>query len=308
MKGLVIKTTGKQYTVKTVNGEIIKSFLKGNFRIKGIKSTNPIVVGDVVDLSNDSGEWIINNLYERKNSITRKSVNLSKQTHIIAANIDQAILMVTLESPVTTSSFIYIFLVAGEAYGIDIIIFFNKIDILEKKIRKQALNLKKMYQEIGYKCFLGSIIKDDLSSLKKTMMNKVNMISGHSGVGKSTLINLLQPELSIKISEISQTHKQGQHTTTFSQLYDLDFGGSVIDTPGIRGFGLVELDIKEIANYFPEFFAEKEKCKFFNCLHKDEPNCAVKTAVKEKRIDSGRYQNYLKMLVEEEASFRRKSY
>ena len=308
MKGLVIKTTGKDYTVKTVNGEIIKSFLKGNFRIKGIKSTNPIVVGDIVDLSKDSGEWVINTLYERKNSITRKSVNLSKQTHIIAANIDQAILMVTLESPVTTTGFIDRFLVAGEAYGIDIIILFNKIDILEKKIRKRALNLKKMYQEIGYRCFSGSIIKDDLSNLKKTMMSKVNMISGHSGVGKSTLINLLQPGLSIKISEISQTHKQGQHTTTFSQLYDLDFGGSVIDTPGIRGFGLVEIDVKEIANYFPEIFAEKEKCKFFNCLHKDEPNCAVKTAVKEKRIDSGRYQNYLKMLVEEETSFRRKSY
>ena len=308
MKGLVIKTTGKDYTVKTVNGEIIKSFLKGNFRIKGIKSTNPIVVGDMVDLSKDSGEWVINNLYERKNSITRKSVNLSKQTHIIAANIDQAILMVTLESPVTTTGFIDRFLVAGEAYGVEVIILFNKIDILEKELRKRALNLKKMYSEIGYRCFSGSIIKDDLSNLKKIMKNKVNMISGHSGVGKSTLINLLQPGLSIKISEISQIHKQGQHTTTFSQLYDLDFGGSVIDTPGIRGFGLVELDVKEIGNYFPEFFAEKEKCKFFNCLHKDEPNCAVKTAVKEKRIDSGRYKNYLKMLVEDDTSFRRKSH
>ena len=308
MKGLVIKTTGKEYTVKTVSGEIIKSLLKGNFRIKGIKSTNPIVVGDLVELSKDSGEWVINNLYQRRNSITRKSVNLSKQTHIIAANIDQAILMVTLEKPVTTTGFIDRFLVAGEAYGIEVIIFFNKLDVLEKELRRKALHLKKIYSKIGYRCFSGSIIKDDLSNLKKTMKNKVNMISGHSGVGKSTLINILQPELSLKTSDLSKTHKQGQHTTTFSQLYDLDFGGSVIDTPGIRGFGLVELDVKKIGNYFPEFFTEKEKCKFFNCLHKDEPNCAVKTAVKEKRIDSGRYKNYLKMLIEEDTSFRRKSY
>ena len=162
-----------------------------------------------------------------------------------------------------------------------------------------------MYQKIGYRCFSGSIIKDDLLNLKKTMKNKVNMISGHSGVGKSTLINLLQPELSIKISEILRLINR--HTTTFSQLYDLDFGVLVIDTPGIRGFGLVEIDVKEIANCFPEIFAEKEKCKFFNCSHKDEPNCAVKTAVKENRIDSGRYQNYLKMLIEEDTSLEEKA-
>lgn len=308
MRGKIIKTTGKHYTVKTSEGEIIKSFLKGNFRVKGIKSTNPIVVGDIVNVTRDTGEWMINHLYERRNSIRRKSVNLSKQTHIIAANIDQAILIITLDSPVTSTGFIDRFLVAGKAYDIEVILFFNKLDILSQELKSQFKDLQNIYKDIGYKCFSGSIINDDLKSIKNIMKNKVNIISGHSGVGKSTLINKLQPQLEINVAEISETHNQGQHTTTFSQLYELDFGGSVIDTPGIRGFGLVELEVREIGNCFPEFIAVKDSCRFHNCLHKDEPDCAVKFAVEDNSISIVRYKNYLNMLVEEDTSFRTNKY
>jgi len=308
MRGKVIKTTGKHYTVKTSEGDVIKSFLKGSFRIKGFKSTNPIVVGDIVDLIRDSHEWVIDNLHERKNSIRRKSVNLSKQTHIIASNIDQAILIITLDSPVTSTGFIDRFLVAGKAYGIEVILFFNKLDILSQDLQSKFEHLQNTYQKIGYKCFSGSIINDDLTTIKNIMKHKVNIISGHSGVGKSTLINKLQPQLEINVAEISKTHNQGQHTTTFSELYDLDFGGSVIDTPGIRGFGLVELDVREIGNYFPEFFSVKQGCKFHNCLHREEPDCAVKLAVDNNSIDRGRYKNYLNMLIEEKTTFRTNKY
>ena len=308
MNGIVIKTTGKYYSVKTDTNEIVQCGLKGKFRIAGIKSTNPIVVGDKVELEQQSELWMIVKLHERKNHILRKSVNLSKQTHIIGANIDQAILMITLQSPITTTGFIDRFLVAANAYGITVILLFNKIDLLKDKLKLEQENLQKVYEKIGYKCFALSVINDDLSQIKALMKNKVNMVSGHSGVGKSTLINKLQPNLNINTKEISGTHKQGQHTTTFSELHDLDFGASIIDTPGIRGFGLVELQPSEIGNYFPEFFALKTACKFHNCIHKNEPNCAVKIDLEKGEIAESRYKNYLNMLVEEEDHFRINDY
>ena len=308
MNGTVIKTTGKHYTVKIDNSEIVQCRLKGKFRTAGIKSTSPIVVGDKVELEQESELWMIVKLQERKNHILRKSVNLSKQTHIIAANIDQAILMITLDSPVTTTGFIDRFLVAANACGVDVILLFNKTDLLKDRLKLEQENLQKAYGKIGYKCFALSVINDDLSIITILMKGKVNMISGHSGVGKSTLINKLQPNLNINTKEVSNTHKQGQHTTTFSELHELDFGASIIDTPGIRGFGLVALELNRIGNYFPEFYALKEDCKFHNCIHKNEPNCAVKIGLEKGEITQSRYKNYLNMLVEEESHFRAHNY
>ena len=251
MKGVVIKTTGSQYFIRTEDDNLIEAKLKGKFRIKDLKSTNPIVVGDRVGLSDDSGTWMIDDLLDRKNCIVRRSVNLSKQKHIIASNIDQAILMITLENPVTTTAFIDRFLVSANAYKVEVLLMFNKIDIYNESILKEQKKLAKIYKEIGYNIIGTSVLYDDLSEIKIAMKNKINMISGHSGVGKSTLINRLQPNLNIRTQEVSLAHKQGQHTTTFSQLYELDFGASIIDTPGIKGFGLVDIELKDICNYFP---------------------------------------------------------
>ncbi len=308
MQGVVIKTTGKRYTVKATDGALLQCRLKGKFRIQGIKSTNPIVVGDKVEVEQESELWMIIKLYDRKNHILRKSVNLSKQTHIIAANIDQALLMITMDSPVTTTGFIDRFLVAANAYGVEVVLIFNKVDLLNDELKTAQNNLLNIYEKIGYTCFVTSVINDDLSEIKDLMKGKINMISGHSGVGKSTLVNHLQPNLHIDTKEVSDTHKQGQHTTTFSELHDLDFGASIIDTPGIRGFGLVALEPNEIANYFPEFFKLKSACKFHNCIHKNEPNCAVKSALEQGEIAQSRYKNYLNMLEEEQEHYRTNNY
>jgi ribosome biogenesis GTPase len=308
MNGIVIKTTGKYYTVKTDTSGIVQCRLKGKFRIAGIKSTNPIVVGDKVELEEESKLWIIIKLYERKNQIIRKSVNLSKQTHIIAANIDQAFLIITLDSPTTSTGFIDRFLVTANAYSIDVILLFNKIDLLKNNLKIEQENLLKVYEKIGYTCLALSVIKDDLSIIKHLMKGKVNMISGHSGVGKSTLINMLQPNLNINTNEISDSYKQGRHTTTFSELYELNFGASIIDTPGIKGFGLVALELNTIGNFFPEFFNLKPSCKYHNCIHKEEPNCAVKFGLEKGEIAESRHKNYLNMLLEEEDHFRTNYY
>lgn len=299
MSGIVIKSTGKSYLVKLENGNIFESILKGKFRIAGIKSTNPIVVGDKVEISKVKEKWVITELYDRKNYILRKSVNLSKKTHIIAANVDQAILMITLSSPITSTGFIDRFLVAANAYDVDVVLIFNKIDLLDDSSLKELKILKKYYQKIGYKCLKTSILFDSISDIKKILKGKVNMIAGHSGVGKSTLINRLQPNLNILTMPISVAHNQGQHTTTFSQLHEFEFGGSIIDTPGIKGFGLVSIEKHDIGNYFKEFFNLKSKCKFHNCVHKDEPHCAVKIALENGEILQSRYKNYLSMFNED---------
>ena len=308
MNGLVVKSTGKKYTVRTVSNDIIQCSLKGNFRIKEIKSTNPIVVGDKVRLEKLHDNFMIVELYKRKNTIIRKSVNLSKKTHIIASNIDQAFLMITLEKPVTKTGFIDRFLVSANAYGVDVILLFNKMDLLNKEQKLEQENLQKVYEHIGYNCFALSVVKDDLSIFKNVMKDKINMISGYSGSGKSTFINKIQPNLNIKTRNISIVHKQGQHTTTFSELYELDFGASIIDTPGIKGFGLVDLDLKNLCHYFPEFFILSSDCKYHNCIHKDEPNCAVKLAIDNGKISANRYKNYLDMLLEEDTNFRTNNY
>jgi ribosome biogenesis GTPase len=305
MNALVLKTTGNNYTVRTVDGIVLECRLKGIFRKKDIKSTNPIVVGDNVRISKESDSWMIFELLERKNFIVRKSVNLSKQKHILAANIDQVILMITLDSPVTTTVFIDRFLVAANASNIEAVLLFNKVDVYDSILLKNKEKLEDIYQSAGYKTISISVLNDDLVLIQNIMKDKLNLISGHSGVGKSTLINRLQPDLNLNTTVVSESHNQGQHTTTFSQLYDLDFGGSIIDTPGIKGFGLVDVVVNDVANLFPEFVAVRNSCKYYNCIHKNEPECAVKLAVEDGSISKSRYTNYLNMIDEDQENIYR---
>ena len=304
MQGVVIKSTGSWYIVKTDDGELLNCRIRGKFRMQDIKSTNPIVVGDKVLLSQEEDSFLIDELFDRKNIIVRKSVNLSKQTHILASNIDQAILVVTMQSPQTSTGFIDRFLVSAQAYGVDVVILFNKTDLYDKATLVLLEERRSIYEKIGYRCLSKSTLNDDLSDIKKLMKGKVNVISGHSGVGKSTLLNSIQPNLNITTQEISEQHQQGQHTTTFSEMHDLDFGASIIDTPGVRGFGLIDMDKYELGDYFVEFFKLKSDCKFNNCLHINEPKCAVKLALENREIAPSRYKNYLNMLEQDEDSFR----
>lgn len=313
MTGIVYKSTGSFYTVKAENDTFFECRIKGKFRIQGIKSTNPIAVGDVVDfeLDNTSDETIgiITHIHDRKNYIVRKSVNLSKQTHIIASNIDLVFLLVTINNPATTTSFIDRFLVTAEAYGIEAVLIFNKIDTYTEETLDEQLYLQYIYSEIGYKCLRVSALEGNgIEDLKSLMHEKVCMFSGHSGVGKSTLINAIEPSFNLKTSQISDAHQQGQHTTTFAEMFDLNFGAKIIDTPGIRGFGVVDMQPDEISDYFPEFFKLKELCKFNNCLHKDEPNCAVKSALENDELAWSRYKNYIQILEGDEETYRNDSH
>ena len=304
MQGIVVKSTGSWYQVKTEDQTIIKCRIRGKFRLQGIKSTNPIVVGDHVMIQADENDYVISELLDRKNFIVRKSVNLSKQTHILASNIDLAILMITIKSPVTSLGFIDRFLISAQAYGVEVVLLFNKTDLLDEKAKRTLDNFRSIYEQIGYRCLCKSILNDSLDDLRVIMKGKVNVICGHSGVGKSTLLNQLHPDLAIATQEISEQHQQGQHTTTFSEMHDLNFGASVIDTPGVRGFGLVEIEKQELTDYFPEFFNLKSNCKFNNCLHINEPSCAIKLAVENDIIAKSRYQNYIQMLEQDGESFR----
>ncbi len=301
MNGIVYKSTGSWYTVKTDSGEFVECRIKGKFRIKGIKSTNPIAVGDHVtyelDTTSDVVTGIITAIADRRNYIVRKSVNLSKQVHIIASNVDQMFILVTINNPVTTTSFIDRFLITAEAYGIEAILVFNKIDTLDDAALDDQLFLQHIYSQIGYKCLrVSAATGKGLDELKQLMLNKVSMFTGHSGVGKSTLVNALEPGLNLKTKEISEQHQQGQHTTTFAEMFDLSFDAKIIDTPGIRGFGIVDMDKTEVTDYFPEFFALKDQCKFNNCLHKEEPQCAVKEALDNDEISWSRYRSYIQIL------------
>lgn len=313
MTGTVYKSTGSWYTVKSQAGDFVECRIKGKFRMKGIKSTNPIAVGDIVDfeLDNTTDEIIgqIHTIHDRKNYIVRKSVNLSKQTHIIASNIDLVFLIVTIHNPVTTTSFIDRFLVTAEAYGIEAVLLFNKIDTFTPEIEDEQLYLQYVYSEIGYRCLrVSATTGQGIDALKEMMKDKVCMFSGHSGVGKSTLVNALEPRLNLKTKEISDSHSQGQHTTTFAEMFELTFSSKIIDTPGIRGFGVVDMEKQEIGDYFPEFFALKDQCKFNNCLHKEEPHCAVKKALEEDKIAWSRYNSYLKILEGDEETYRNDIY
>ena len=309
MTGLVYKSTGSWYTVKSEEGVFMECRIKGKFRIKGIKSTNPIAVGDLVDYELDETSDVttgtIYHIHDRKNYIVRKSVNLSHQMHIIASNLDYVFLLITIDNPPTTFNFIDRFLVTAEAYGITTILVFNKIDTLEGATLDEQLYMQHVYQEIGYQCLrVSSTENKGVEELKELMKDKITMFSGHSGVGKSTLVNALEPSLHLKTKTISEQSKQGQHTTTFAEMYDLSFGAKIIDTPGIKGFGIVDMEKEEISGYFPEFFKLKEQCKFNNCLHKEEPHCAIKKALEEDKISWTRYNSYLKILEGDDENYR----
>ncbi|OAZ05289.1 ribosome small subunit-dependent GTPase A [Flavobacterium succinicans] len=309
MTGTVYKSTGSWYTVKSEQGDFIECRMKGKFRMKGIKSTNPIAVGDMVDYeqeeTSDTITGTIHHIHDRKNYIVRKSVNLSHQMHIIAANIDRVFLLITINNPPTTFSFIDRFLVTAEAYGIETILVFNKIDTLDDVTLDDQLYMQHVYQEIGYQCLrVSAAERKGVEALKELMIGKTSMFSGHSGVGKSTLVNALEPTLDLKTKNISEQSKQGQHTTTFAEMYDLSFDASIIDTPGIKGFGIVDMEPQEISDYFPEFFRLKEQCKFNNCLHKEEPHCAIKAALDKDEIAWSRYNSYLKILEGDDEHYR----
>lgn len=309
MVGTVYKSTGSWYTVKTRNGKFYQCRIKGRFRITEIKSTNPIAVGDIVqfelETKNNEATGVINRIEERKNYIIRKSVNLSKQTHIIASNIDQVFLLITLNNPQTFTSFIDRFLVTAEAYAVKTILLFNKIDTYDEEELLEVKYLASLYRKIGYECIgISATTRENVDKVKVLMVNKVSMFSGHSGVGKSTLVNTIEPSLDLKTKKISQQHMQGQHTTTFAEMFDLSFDAKIIDTPGIKGFGVVDMDPEEVGDYFPEFFALKQDCKFNNCLHLKEPKCAVKEALEKDEVSYSRYKSYLQILEGEEENYR----
>ena len=308
MTGTVYKSTGSWYWVKS--GETLyKCRIKGKFRIKGIKSTNPIAVGDNVefdlDTKSDEETGVIKTIHDRENYIVRKSVNLSKQTHIIAANVDLVFLLVTINNPPTFTTFIDRFLVTARAYRIDVVLVFNKIDAYEIEERAEILYLKDIYEAIGYTCIEVSATQNkNVNKVKELMINKTSMFIGHSGVGKSTLVNAIEPTLNLRTNEISNQLKQGQHTTTFAEMFDLSFNAKIIDTPGIKGFGVVDMDKDELGDYFPEFFELKQHCKFNNCIHVNEPKCAVKEALENDEISWTRYKSYLQILEGEEENYR----
>jgi ribosome biogenesis GTPase len=309
MTGLVYKSTGSWYTVKTDLGKSYPCRIKGKFRLQDIKSTNPIAVGDVVEFeletSNDEVTGVIHKIGERKNYIVRKSVNLSKQTHVIASNIDQVFLLITMDNPPTFTSFIDRFLVTAEAYSIKAILLFNKTDTYDKETLKEVKSLAQIYRKIGYQCIgISATDKKNTDKVKALMEGKVSMFAGHSGVGKSTLVNAIEPALDLKTKSISSQHMQGQHTTTFAEMFDLSFNAKIIDTPGIKGFGIVDMDKEEVGDYFPEFFALKQDCKFNNCLHVEEPKCAVKAALENDEVAYSRYRSYLNILEGEEEHYR----
>lgn len=304
LKGIVLKSTGSWYRVELNDGNILKCRLRGKFKTKDLKTTNPIAVGDIVYVSVQEDE--IGNIVEigeRRNCIIRKSTNLSKQTHLIAANIDQSVLIVTLAFPRTSTGFIDRFLISAEAYNVPSIIVFNKTDLYDELSMEKLYDLMSVYNSAGYQTLeVSAKTSFNMEKFKLLLKDKTSMLSGHSGVGKSHIINYLQPNLKIKTQDISDYHQKGKHTTTFSEMHELDFGGKIIDTPGIKEFGLVDFEAWELGHWFPEFKKFIPNCKFSNCTHYHEPNCAVREAVEKNIIDNVRYENYLKILnnVEEE--------
>lgn len=306
MKGLVYKSTGSWYQVKSDEGNFYQCRIKGKLRLSGIRSTSPVAVGDRVGFDlDDEAIGVIHTIDQRENYLVRKSVNLSKQLHIIGANIDVVFLVITLKNPETFTTFIDRFLVSAAAFGIETVLLFNKMDQYTEAELEIVDELKELYTSIGYQSVLCSTKSGQgMSELRNLMKNNTSIFSGHSGVGKSTLINTVAPELRLKIGEISEQHGQGQHTTTFAEMFDLSFGGRIIDSPGIRGFGIADIDKEEIARYFKEFFKASENCKFNNCQHLSEPGCAVKSELEDGTIAESRYQSYLSMVLEEEGPYR----
>ena len=307
--GLVIKNTGSWYTVKTDDGgQLIDCKIKGNFRLKGIRSTNPVAVGDrVTIIPNAEGTAFITAIEDRRNSIIRKSSNLSKQSHIIAANVDQAFLVVTVNYPQTSTTFIDRFLASAEAYRVPVTLLFNKTDLLsEEELRYQQMMID-LYDTVGYQCLaISAETGEGIDKVMDMLTGKVTVLSGNSGVGKSTLINRLLPGVNLRTSDISDAHNSGMHTTTFSEMIPLPLGGYIIDTPGIKGFGTFDIEPEELTGYFKEIFRFSKECRFSNCTHTHEPGCAVLKAVEEHFISQSRYQSYLSMMEDKEESKYRK--
>ncbi|MBL0330379.1 MAG: ribosome small subunit-dependent GTPase A [Bacteroidetes bacterium] len=303
MQGVVIKSTGSWYSVLS-QGSTVECRIKGVFRIKGIKTTNPIAVGDHVDFEMEAdGRGVIHAIADRKNYIIRKSINLSKQSHILAANVDQAMLVVTLAFPRTSAGFIDRFLLTAEAYHIPTKIIFNKVDLFsaDEILMKELNDFIAVYEKIGYPCYkVSATEKTDIESLRTLTKGKTTLIAGHSGVGKSTLVNAMDSNLDLKVGEISDAHNKGKHTTTFAEMHLLTYGGFIIDTPGIKELGLVDMEKEEIGDYFPEMHALKNECKFNNCIHLNEPKCAVIAAVEKGEIALSRYTSYVGIINGEE--------
>jgi ribosome biogenesis GTPase len=304
VRALVLKSTGNLYKLCTDKGDILMANLAGKIRLELRKTTSPLVVGDNVEVEQSNDGALITKIYPRKNYIIRKSLNLSKQTHILAANIDQAYLLVTLVFPRTSTGFIDRFLVTTEAYQIPAKIIFNKIDLLDASFKKVQQELVSMYTSLGYECIeISALKREDVDKIKSSLKDKLTLIAGHSGAGKSTLINNIQANLGLKTGNLSAMHLKGKHTTTFSELHKLDAGGYIIDTPGIKELGLVEMKKEEVGHYFPEFRKLMNECKFNNCTHTTEPNCAVIKALEEGKIYEERYHNYLGILNSDETNW-----
>lgn len=310
MKGFVIKNTGSWYSVKTDDGKVVECKIKGNFRLKGIRSTNPVAVGDHVEIAlNQEGTAFITHIDERRNYIIRKSQNLSKQSHIIAANVDQAFLIVTVNYPQTSTTFIDRFLASAEAYSVPVVLVFNKRDILSDDERHYQQSMVHLYETIGYECReISAATGEGVEGLHKLLKGKITLLSGNSGVGKSTLINQILPEANLRTAEISDAHNTGMHTTTFSEMLELPEGGYIIDTPGIKGFGTFDMEPEELTSYFREIFHFSKDCKFSNCTHTHEPGCAVLKALEEHYIAQSRYQSYLGMLEDKDENKYREAY
>jgi ribosome biogenesis GTPase len=305
--GIVIKSTGSRYAVRTTGGEVVPCTIRGKFRIKGIRATNPVAVGDHVrfERTEDHNSGIINFIEERSNYIIRKSSKLSKEYQLIAANVDITWLMISMTMPRTLTAFIDRVLVSAQAYRIPVILLFNKTDLYGSVEMAEMETLWSIYTSIGYRCMRLSLqTREGLGEVRREMTGKVNVITGNSGVGKSTLINVLDPTVRLKIGELSDYHGAGKHTTTFAELFDLQGGIRVIDTPGIRGFGMIDIDRSELFHFFPEIFKASKHCRYHNCIHMNEPGGQVKKEVEEGMISSFRYLNYLDMLEEEDEKYR----